>query len=124
MYLYFPLYKQSYGVIYVGDFRTVRLLVMFDLPTENHSDVKNYTKFRKFLIKEGYFMMQYSVYCKIVVNRDSVKWAIQAIKKNLPPSGSVCILQVTEKQYQSMQLLSCRDEMMEKKISVDNLLIF
>ena len=43
-------------------YRFMRIIVFFDLPTETALDRKNYTKFRKFLIKDGFIMLQYSVY--------------------------------------------------------------
>ena len=46
----------------------MRILVFFDLPTETSKDRKIYSKFRKFLIKEGFIMMQESVYSKLALN--------------------------------------------------------
>ncbi|WP_310652967.1 CRISPR-associated endonuclease Cas2, partial [Lactobacillus jensenii] len=43
-------------------YRTMRLLIMFDLPTEPAQDRKNYRIFRKELINEGFVMIQFSVY--------------------------------------------------------------
>ena len=39
-------------------YRFMRVLVMFDLPTETSENRRNYTKFRKYLIKSGFMMMQ------------------------------------------------------------------
>ena len=46
----------------------MRMLVFFDLPTETSSDRRNYRRFRRFLVKNGFLMMQESVYCKLLVN--------------------------------------------------------
>ena len=46
----------------------MRIIVFFDLPTTSAIDLKNYRNFRKFLIKEGFMMMQESVYTKITKN--------------------------------------------------------
>ena len=46
----------------------MRILVMFDLPVQTSLDRREYTKFRKHLIKSGFFMLQESVYCKISLN--------------------------------------------------------
>ena len=85
--------------------RHMRIIVFFDLPVTTKKLRKEYTKFRKFLIKEGFFMLQYSVYSKITRNHDDANKYIQKIKKNLPAYGSVRLLTVTEKQYASMLLL-------------------
>ena len=47
-------------------YRFMRILVMFDLPTETSEERRDYRKFRKNLIKNGFIMMQESVYVKPV----------------------------------------------------------
>ena len=50
-------------------YRFMRILVMFDLPTETSEERRDYRKFRKNLIKNGFIMMQESVYVKLVMNQ-------------------------------------------------------
>ena len=45
----------------------MRTIVFFDLPNIYAKDRRNYLKFRKFLLNEGFIMMQESVYSKIVL---------------------------------------------------------
>ena len=78
---------------------------MFDLPVSTKKDRKNYAKFRKFLIHDGYDMLQFSVYSRITQNHDDAKKHVERLSKNLPPKGSVRVLQITEKQYASMTVL-------------------
>ena len=47
----------------------MRVIVFFDLPTESLDDRREYRKFRKFLVKKGFLMMQESVYSKIALNQ-------------------------------------------------------
>ena len=47
----------------------MRVIVFFDLPTQTLEDKREYRKFRKFLIKKGFLMMQESVYCRLVLNQ-------------------------------------------------------
>lgn len=47
-------------------YRFMRIIVMFDLPVVTSAERQEYTKFRKFLLKSGFIMMQESVYTKIV----------------------------------------------------------
>ena len=49
-------------------YRFMRILVMFDLPTETSEDRRNYRKFRKNLIKNGFIMMQESVYVRLAIS--------------------------------------------------------
>ena len=83
----------------------MRLLVFYDLPMANKNMIREYSKFRNFLLKEGYVMMQYSVYSKLCLNQDVINHAIKRLSKNLPQLGNVRSLQVTENQYQKIQLM-------------------
>lgn len=47
--------------------RIMRTIVFFDLPNIYAKDKRNYLQFRKFLINEGFLMMQESVYTKIIL---------------------------------------------------------
>lgn len=86
-------------------YRFMRILVFFDLPTETSRDRKIYSKFRKFLIKEGCIMMQESVYSKLTLNNSVTKSVRDKIEKNKPPRGIVQMLVITEKQYSSMEYI-------------------
>lgn len=80
-------------------YRFMRTIVMFDLPTETNEDKRNYRKFRKTLIKNGFIMMQESVYCRMILNQSIERTVIETIKKNKPPKGLVQLMTVTEKQF-------------------------
>lgn len=83
----------------------MRILVFFDLPTETATDRRVYSKFRKFLIKEGFIMMQESVYVKLVLNTSITNSIKEKINKNKPPKGIVQMLVITEKQFNSMEYI-------------------
>ena len=83
----------------------MRLIVLFDLPTYSNKDMVEYRKFRQFLLRNGFIMMQESVYCKIVLNNNSTKLLKNQIVKNLPPSGLVQLMQITEKQFADIEYL-------------------
>lgn len=87
-------------------YRFMRILVFFDLPTETLADKKEYRKFRKLLIKNGFMMMQESVYCRMVLNSSVTQSVVQLIKKNKPPKGLVQLLAVTEKQFSNMTYIT------------------
>ena len=83
----------------------MRILVFFDLPTETSRDRKIYSKFRKFLIKEAFIMVQESVYSKLTLNNSVTKSVRDKREKNKPPRGIVQMLVITEKQYSSMEYI-------------------
>lgn len=86
-------------------YRFMRILVFFDLPTETSKDRKIYSRFRKFLIKEGFIMMQESVYVKLTLNNSVTNSIKDKINKNKPPRGIVQMLVITEKQFSSMEYI-------------------
>ena len=83
-------------------YRFMRMLVFFDLPTETPQNKREYTRFRKFLIKNGFMMMQESVYCKIILNANAQKAMLHNLEKNKPSDGVVQILTITERQFSGM----------------------
>ena len=102
----------------------MRMLVFFDLPVTTKADRKAYTQFRKFLVNDGYDMLQFSVYGRIVANRDAEEKHYARVVANLPPEGSVRVLTVTEKQYASMKILIGLPLFQEKKGNADQMLLF
>lgn len=86
-------------------YRFMRMLVMFDLPTESGEDRRNYRLFRKALIKNGFFMLQESVYCRLLLTPSAESVARNAISAAKPPKGLVQLLTVTERQFARMTYL-------------------
>lgn len=84
----------------------MRMLVMFDMPTETADERKAYRKFRKFLISEGFIMHQYSVYSKILLNGTAGKAMVTRLQQNNPKRGLITLLSVTEKQFSKMLYLN------------------
>ena len=83
----------------------MRMIVFFDLPTETPKDRREYNKFRKYLIKSGFMMMQESVYCKIALNQTAVTAMENNIRKHKPERGLIQLLTITEKQYSKMTFI-------------------
>lgn len=86
-------------------YRIMRLMIMFDLPTETSKQRRQYRIFRKKLIDEGFLMIQYSVYVRVCVNRKAAKYLEKRISTFLPEEGIVQSLMLTEKQYNDMHFL-------------------
>ena len=87
-------------------YRFMRVLVFFDLPTETVEDKREYRKFRKVLIKNGFLMMQESVYCRMLLTPSAGRAVLDVIRKNRPSKGLVQIMTVTEKQFSSMEYIT------------------
>ena len=85
--------------------RFVRILIMFDLPVETKKQIRTYTKFRKQLIREGFLMLQYSIYIKSCINKEAAEGTINNVKRFLPKEGHVRSMIITEKQFEKMKIL-------------------
>ena len=86
-------------------YRYMRVLVLFDLPTVSAQERRIYSKFRKYLIKNGFLMLQESVYCKMALNQTAASSIMDGVKKNSPEEGIVQMLSITEKQYSRMECI-------------------
>ena len=81
------------------------MIVFFDLPMESLEEKREYRHFRKTLIKNGFIMLQESVYVKLLT-APSVEQSIRnLLQKNKPSSGLVQTLMVTEKQFSKMDFI-------------------
>lgn len=101
----------------------MRMIVLFDLPTTSEKDRKIYTNFRKFLLDDGYIMMQFSVYSRICKNNDDLNKHRNRLIKRVPRVGNVRLLTVTESQYNKM-IVFYGEQTIEEKISIDPIIVF
>ncbi len=95
----------------------MRLMVFFDLPVVTKAERRIYSRFRKFLIADGYDMLQFSVYSRICNGSDALDKHMRRLMSNLPPRGSVRAMRVTEKQYTMMKILVGAPTLHEAKVN-------
>ena len=91
------------------------LMVFFDLPVGTKAQRGAASRFRNFLKKDGYMMLQYSVYARVCRGEDAVEKHLKRLSASLPKKGSVRALQVTEQQYARMRFLLGQAEKTEQK---------
>ena len=92
------------SLIFMRD-RVMRTIVFFDLPNIYAKDRRNYQLFRKFLLNEGFIMLQESVYSKLVLNSEQGKLLLERIRKKSPKKGIIQVLTITEKQYAQIEYI-------------------
>ncbi|MCC6870376.1 MAG: CRISPR-associated endonuclease Cas2 [Burkholderiales bacterium] len=102
----------------------MRMLVFFDLPVLTREERRAYTQFRRFLLNDGFDMIQFSVYGRILNGRDAESKHLERVIANLPPEGSVRVLTVTEKQYAGMWILVGTPIFQENQVSADQMVLF
>lgn len=86
----------------LSGYRLMWMLVMFDLPTDTKPQRKAATKFRNFLLDEGFERSQFSVYARFVNGKEAFHTRVNRIERSLPSSGDVQILNFTDRQYRDI----------------------
>ena len=84
-------------------YRFMRVVVLFDLPVQSLEEKREYRHFRKFLIKDGFIMLQQSVYIKLALNQTAAMAVKARVRKKKPKYGLVQMITLTEKQFSSME---------------------
>ena len=104
-------------------YKVMRMICMFDLPVETDKEKRIYLIFRKELIKDGFLMMQYSVYVRTCPNRDYCRRLEKRVQRLAPEKGNVRLLVITEKQYRDMKLIVGSKSETEKKIGAERMIV-
>jgi len=94
----------------MGKIRFMRVIVMFDLPTLTSEQKREYRRFRKWLLEDGFVMMQMSIYSKIVLNENSAKLLTKRVDEVKAKEGVIQILVLTEKQYNNIEYVQGEDK--------------
>ena len=102
----------------------MRILVFFDLPVKTKRERKLATQFRNFLIKDGYYMVQFSVYARVCNGNDMVELHKNRLRMNVPNEGSIRVLVITERQYENVEILLGKKSKYEKPIEFETLSLF
>jgi len=82
---------------------------MFDLPVGTKPERRKATKFRKFLLDEGFEMSQFSVYFRFCGDRSRTAPHAKKIKMAAPPGGKISILLFTDKQFSDIITIQNRN---------------
>lgn len=85
--------------------KIMRMIVMFDLPVSSREERKIATQFRHFLLQDGYYMMQFSVYVRICNGLEAAEKHKMRLLEQLPKNGSVRCIVITERQFEAMEIL-------------------
>ncbi len=80
------------------------LIAMFDLPVETTENRRDYTRFRKALLKDGFMMLQFSVYARFIPSEEAADAHRRTIRQVIPPLGQVRLIGVTDHQFGRMEV--------------------
>ncbi len=105
-------------------YRFMRAMIIFDLPVVTKKERKLATSFRKFLLDDGFEMLQYSVYTRLCPDRDNAYTHLDRVKKVAPGNGSIRMLMLTEHQFADMYVLAGEKSVQETKNTPKQLVFF
>lgn len=91
------------------------VLVMFDLPVGTKEESRAATKFREFLLDEGYEMAQFSIYTRFCSGKEQYETFVRHIEANLPDKGDIHILGFTDRQYENIIRFSGQSRKRQRK---------
>ena len=85
-------------------YRSMWLIAMFDLPVETPANRRDYTRFRKSLLKDGFMMLQFSVYARYLPSEEAADAHRRTVRSVIPPLGQVRLITVTDHQFGKMEV--------------------
>jgi CRISPR-associated protein Cas2 len=91
------------------------MIVLFDLPVVSPEERKKAALFRKSLLDQGFHMSQYSVYYRLLSGKEAAGAYVKGIQAQLPPTGKVDIITITDKQYEGIISFSGKKQEKNKK---------
>lgn len=108
----------------ISDYRKMRAIILFDLPSVEKQDIANNKKFIKKLKKIGFYMLQFSVYTKVLINQSEYDRIIKKVKQIIPNKGNIIILKLTDKQYNDMIYLNGEKNKYDSIVGLNNVVYF
>ncbi len=108
----------------ISDYRKMRAIILFDLPSVEKQDMANNQKFMKKLKKIGFYMLQFSVYTKVLINQSEYDRIIKKVKQIIPNKGNIIILKLTDKQYNDMIYLNGEKNKYDSIVGLNNVVYF
>ena len=94
----------------LNQYRILWVIVFFDLPTETKKDRRNYARFRKRLIQDGFTMIQFSIYSRHCNSLENSEVHMKRVRSFLPPKGEVVMFTLTDKQFGLMEFFKGQEE--------------
>jgi CRISPR-associated protein Cas2 len=83
----------------LNQYKSMWVLVLFDLPTDTKKDRRIAGLFRKELLNDGFAMFQFSIYARFCASRENMEVHINRVQKCLPEHGKISIMQFTDRQF-------------------------
>ena len=90
----------------LNKYKIMWVFVYFDLPTATKKDRKVYTQFRKEIMRDGFSMIQYSIYARHCPSKENAEVHKNRVKRWLPKKGNIILFEITDAQFGRMEFFS------------------
>lgn len=90
-------------VSHLSGYRILWVMALFDLPVLTKPERHRATKFRNFLLDEGFSMMQFSCYLRFTAGKEQAGAITRRIGQAVPKAGKVDVIWFTDKQYETIK---------------------
>lgn len=90
--------------MHLSGYRFMWVVVMFDLPVDTRQARREYTRFRKVLLKDGFVKLQFSVYGRHCPSEENADVHTMRVELFVPPDGEVRVVRLTDKQFERMRV--------------------
>lgn len=107
----------------LSGYRLMWIFVMFDLPVTTREQARAATKFREFLLDEGFEKSQFSVYARFCNGKEQFEAYMRRVEASLPDCGDIHILSFTDRQYENIVRFSGQKRRRQRK-NPDQLALF
>jgi len=107
----------------LSGYRLMWIFVMFDLPVETREQARAATKFREFLLDQGFEKSQFSVYARFCNGKEQFETYMRRIEASLPDRGDIHVLTFTDRQYENIVRFSGQRRKKQQK-NPDQLALF
>ncbi len=87
------------SILTESKYRLMWMIVMFDLPVMTKPERRAATRFRLFLLNQGFGMSQFSVYFRFCGSKERTEKYVRKIQENIPETGNVSLLFFTDMQF-------------------------
>jgi len=88
---------------HLSGYRVLWVMALFDLPVVTKAERRRATKFREYLLDEGFSMMQFSCYLRFTAGKEQAEGVTRRIGSAVPKSGKVDVIWFTDKQYEAIK---------------------
>ncbi|MCQ2244548.1 MAG: CRISPR-associated endonuclease Cas2 [Bacteroidaceae bacterium] len=101
-----------------SEYRVMWVVVFFDLPVDTKKARREAALFRKNLLRDGFTMMQFSIYVRHCASSENAAVHTKRVKNLLPEYGNVVIFTLTDKQFAQMEVFSSKQQKENKSYGV------